>query len=116
MGWQRRVIDLRLAALFDAGFTAGKAFVSPWNHGSLRNLLAAGLAVVSHDYSYYGQHRFIVERPARGWCQTKEALQREPLPPQGGLEPHRALLAAGWKGRAVERDGPALVYGQAEAC
>lgn len=116
LGWQRRMIDLRLAAVFDTGFTAGKAFVSPWNHGSLRNLLASGFAVVAHDHSYYGQHRFIVEVPSGGWCRAGDVQRREPLPPDGALERHRALLEAGWKGRAVEPDGPALVYGRAEAC
>ncbi|QPM90246.1 hypothetical protein PSAL_014810 [Pseudooceanicola algae] len=108
-GWQRRMIRLRCAALFAAGFGGAKAFVSPWNHASLTNLLGDGFAVVSHDFSYYQRHRFIVERPAKGWGALGAGeTQALTLPPDGDLEDHRHLLASGWRGMDMAR--PQMLY------
>ncbi|NIZ07990.1 hypothetical protein [Pseudooceanicola sp. HF7] len=115
-GWQRCLIRLRSAALFDAGFKAAKAFVSPWNHVSLGNLLEEGMAVVSHDFSYYGQHRFIVEMPVNGWPDSAPGGQSLTLPPQGAIDAHCALLSQGWSGRQVDRISATLSYCRSATC
>ncbi|MGJ8561837.1 MAG: hypothetical protein ACSHX3_16590 [Litorimonas sp.] len=104
-GWQRRMIALRKKALFNCGFSAAKAFVSPRNLRSLRNLLAEGCRVISHDSTYYGCDRFIVEVQENPVNFKSSQTRRVHLGADKDLSPHIALLAKGWNGVSLEDTG-----------
>lgn len=117
LGLQRRMIALRKTALSHCGFRAAKAFVSPANLRSLRNLLAEDCRIVSHDRTYYNCDRFIVEAQLSHHHQTlgqQAPTRRVSLGMGKDLLPHVALLSKGWQGVSlVDVCGDAvLVYKQ----
>ena len=104
LGLQRRMIALRKTALSHCGFSAAKAFVSPANLRSLRNLLAEDCRIVSHDSTYYSCDRFIVEAQLnqRHDLEKGAPSRRVPLGPDKDLQPHVALLSKGWHGVSLD--------------
>lgn len=115
-GLQRRLTRRRLALARTAGRDIALSTAAPGNVWSLANLTAEGLQVVALVEKYEGL-RLMLQADARAPALPVDLPGRadaQAVPLDGGAARHRALLAEGWRGVAVQRPAgtaaPALLY------
>ena len=108
-GWQHRLIRLRLEAFQEAGFAEAQSTVSPFNTPSLRNLLRAGFCVTALKTLLDKHPRFVLQHDF-GRTVTTGPKHGLPLPQNGDLPDHAALLADGFVAVGLEKSKPVTLF------